>query len=152
MIEIYTDGSCLQNGKADSHGGYGVVVVNDGKIIHAYSHFEDNTTNNKQEIKAILYALINFGKYNPVVYSDSSYCVNTFTNWMFGWANRGWLKSDNSPPENLELIKAYYNLIQENNRIDLRKIKGHSGHMYNELADKLATGKLTPDEVMKGEF
>ena len=34
-------------------------------------------------------------------------------------------------------------------RIDLRKIKGHAGHQWNELADKLATGKISPMEAEK---
>ena len=33
MIEIYTDGSTLGNGKKDATGGFGVVVIEDGKII-----------------------------------------------------------------------------------------------------------------------
>ena len=45
-----------------------------------------NTTNNKEELKAILYALIQYGdEPNVVVYSDSNYCVNTFTKWMYSW-------------------------------------------------------------------
>ena len=44
--------------------------------------------------------------------------------------------------ENLELIQAYYNWYQKGYRIDLRKIKGHNGHLGNELADKLATGEV----------
>jgi ribonuclease HI len=28
-------------------------------------------------------------------------------------------------------------------------VKGHAGDKWNELADQLATGKITPEEVMK---
>lgn len=36
---IYTDGACQGNGKANSKGGYGVVVCDDnGKLIDAYGH------------------------------------------------------------------------------------------------------------------
>ena len=58
---------------------------------------------------------------------------------MYSWANNEWKKSDNKVPENLDLIQSYYQLIKLGYRIDLRKIKGHAGHKYNELADKLAT-------------
>jgi ribonuclease HI len=54
---------------------------------------------------------------------------------MFGWARRGWVKSDKKTPENLDLIQAYFELYKEGYRIDLRKIKGHTGHEWNELAD-----------------
>lgn len=148
---IYTDGSAKNNGRANSSGGFGVVVYNSsGEIVDAYQHFESNTTNNIQEIKAILWTLIHYGKNKeiPIVYSDSSYCVSTFNEWMYGWARRGWLKSDQRSPENLELIQAYYNLLQKGYKIDLRKIRGHSGHKGNELADALATGKKRAEDIV----
>ena len=108
---------------------------------------------------AILYSFLNYGVniYNnsnfnieiPIVYSDSNYCVQTFNEWMFNWANHGWIKSDKKQPENLDLIQAYYDWYQKGYRIDLRKVKGHSGNKWNEVADQLATGKLTPEEVYK---
>ena len=61
---------------------------------------------------------------------------------MYGWANKGWVKSDNKIPENLDLIKTIYNLIQSGNKINLFKIKGHRGIAGNELADDLATGRI----------
>ena len=57
------------------------------------------------------------------------------------------LKSDKNQPENLDLIKSYYELLKKGYKIDLRKIPGHAGIPGNELADKLATGKITEHEV-----
>lgn len=154
---IYTDGSCVGNGKAINSGGYGVIVLdNDEKLLYNYSKRSENTTNNREEIKAILYSFLNYGvninnkDFNnniPIVYSDSSYCVNTFNNWMFNWARNNWIKSDKKIPENLDLIQAFYDWYQKGYRIDLRKVKGHSNNKWNELADKLATGKISPEEV-----
>ena len=154
-MNIYVDGSASPN---PGKGGFGVVIINENNEIETcYAHYEDETTNNRQELKAILYALIRWGEKLsdlnwhdsiPVVYSDSSYAVNTFNNWMFSWKNNGWKKSDNQIPENLDLIEAYYNLYQNGYRIDLRKIKGHAGELGNELADRLATRKMTVKEVM----
>ena len=57
---IYTDGACSQNGKANSKGGYGVVVCDDnGKLIDAYGHWENNTTNNISQIISIERLFIN---------------------------------------------------------------------------------------------
>ena len=100
------------------------------------------------EIRAILYAYKKYGvKDNgfivPIVYSDSSYCVNSFNEWIHNWASRGWLKSNNKVPENLDLMKKYYDLYKQGYRIDLRKIKGHSTNQWNNLADALATDKIT---------
>ena len=142
MFEIYTDGSCKGNGKNSNVGGFGVVVTKDGEVITTYSKRSENTTNNREEIRAILYTMLLYGSKNnpPIVYSDSAYCVNTFNDWMFRWAKNNWIKSDKKTPENLDLIKEYYNWYQKGYRIDLKKIKGHIGNKYNEMADKLATG------------
>ena len=145
---IYTDGSAHPN---PGPGGFGVVVLDDDEnLITTYAEYEDNTTNNRQELKAILWALIKYGKSAaagsspPIVYSDSIYCVNTFTNWMYSWAKNNWIKSDKKIPENLDLIKAYYILCKERGyKIDLQKVKGHAGNRWNELADSLATGKIS---------
>lgn len=153
MITIYTDGACSKNGREGSHGGYGVVVVQDDKIIDAHQSFCEETTNNREEMKAILWALHNYGAgaYEfeiPVVYSDSAYCVNTFNTWMHSWRRNGWLKSDNKKPENLDLIQDYYLCDKQ---IDLRHIKGHAGHKYNEIADNLATGKYKVEVLFEEE-
>ena len=147
---IYTDGSAHPN---PGPGGFGVVVLdNDENLLYTYSkQFEGKVTNNEMELKAILYSFLNHGvKLNdwnmnvPIVYSDSNYCVQTFNDWMFNWARNGWIKSDKKVPENLDLIQAYYDWYQKGYRIDLRKVKGHVGHKWNEMADGLATGKIKP--------
>ena len=58
---FYTDGSCLSNGKAGANGGYGVVGVNEetGRVEFVRSRRETDTTNNRQELKAILYVMLN---------------------------------------------------------------------------------------------
>lgn len=150
MITIWTDGACSKNGKEGAHGGYGVVVVQDDKIIDAHQSSCEETTNNREEMKAILWALHEYGAGPyafevPVVYSDSTYCVNTFNIWMYSWRRNGWFKSDNKKPENLDLIQDYYLCDKQ---IDLRHIKGHAGHKYNEIADKLATGRLSVEDVL----
>lgn len=144
LIEIFTDGACSGN---PGPGGFGVVIieyqddVEHGIIKEQYQKACGDTTNNREEMKAILYAMIHYGKTSPqtIVWSDSAYAVNTFTNWMNSWKNNGWKKSNNKTPENLDLVMAYDDLKNKGYNIDLRKIKGHAGHEYNELADKLAT-------------
>ena len=155
---IYTDGSAHPN---PGPGGFGVIIVDNNKnLLYAYNkQFDNKVTNNEMELKAILYSFLNYGiniynednfnKEIPIVYSDSNYCVQTFNEWMFGWANKGWIKSDKQTPENLDLIQAYYNWYHKGYRIELKKVKGHAGNKWNEVADQLATGKLTPEEVYK---
>ena len=147
MLTIYTDGSCI----GDNSGGFGVVVLDeDNTIFKLHSERCAETTNNREEIKAILWSLKHYGQTFedseiPIVYSDSAYCVNTLTNWMYGWESKGWLKSDNKTPENLDLIKEYFELSKIM-KIDLRKCAGHSGNIWNDLADALATDKIGKKE------
>ena len=151
---IYTDGSAHPN---PGPGGFGVVVLdNNENLLYTYNKQfkEEKVTNNEMEIKAILYSFLNYGininnplygfnDYDiPTVYSDSNYCVQTFNTWMFNWARNGWIKSDNKVPENLELIKAYYDWYQKGYRINLQKVKGHANNKWNNMADALATGKM----------
>lgn len=57
-MTIYTDGSCLGN---PGPGGFGVIVVDNDVVIDAYSEREPQTTNNREEMKAIIYALEHYG-------------------------------------------------------------------------------------------
>lgn len=139
MTTFYTDGSAHPN---PGPGGFGVVELDDNEnIIQTYAEYSENTTNNAEELKAILWVMENYGKNNPTVYSDSSYAVNTYTKWGFSWKRNNWIKSDNKIPENLNIIKKYFDLYEQGYRINLICIRGHNGIKGNEIADLLATGK-----------
>ena len=152
-MKIYTDGSAHPN---PGPGGFGVVVFDDeDNYLKSLSEQVQYTTNNEMELKAILFALKIFGAQAnqdfiqpPTVYTDSAYAYNIYTNWMYNWAKNDWLKADGKKPENLEIIKDYFN-ESKNKIIDLRKIAGHSNILGNELADKLATGKLHPADLQE---
>ena len=164
MKILYTDGSAKKNGSKNAEGGFGVVVCErQGNekpeqfvVVDAYSERAIGTTNNRMEMGALIWALKNYGGPEhrekgflvPVVYSDSMYCVNSFTNWIKGWKANGWVRSGNKPLENLDLIKEWDRLCNEGYQIDLRYIKGHSGEVWNEIADKLATGQISPQQVL----
>ena len=93
------------------------------------------TTNNEMELMGILTAMELYGDYHtfpdgsvPIVYTDSAYCYNTLTNWMYSWANNGWTRGPkHEPVKNLEIIKRFYELITDKGyKIDLQKVKGHN--------------------------
>ena len=151
-MKIYVDGSAHPN---PGPGGFGVVVVDDDdKLLFCHSKQADyTTTNNEQELLGVLYAAMRYGRLNPTpeVYCDSAYAVNTFNDWMFGWEKNDWKKSDKRTPENIDIIKLYFNMHAQGFRIDLKKVPGHSGVKWNELADKLARGLITPKEAIEKE-
>ena len=109
MIEIYTDGSCCGNGKETNVGGFGVVSMCGNLIKDKYGCRYENTTNNRMEMEALLYALdLSQTKYQNdkvIIYSDSAYCVNIFNNWIHSWARNGWTRAGNKTIENLDLVK-----------------------------------------------
>lgn len=144
MIKIYTDGSARNNGKQNSTGGFGVIVFKDNDIIYYYKEQCKNTTNNREELKAILHAFELARKCYPyescIVYSDSSYCTNICNNWIYTWARNNWINSKKKQVENIDLVKSLYNYIT----IDFFNCqvvwnKGHDDIVGNELADALAT-------------
>lgn len=139
---FYTDGSTHPTNPGP--GGFGVVILDkDKNFINTYSkQTSELTTNNREEMKAMLWSVCYAVQHNDsiiTIYSDSAYAINTFSKWMYNWENNGWIKSDGYEPENLDLIKAMYELCNKYT-ISFEKVKGHSKDKYNEIADKLAKG------------
>ena len=121
MIDIYTDGSCLGN---PGPGGWGAIVVNNG-AKRVLSGSDPNTTNNRMEMAAAIGGLEAIPKgSSAIVFSDSSYLVNTMT--------RNWRRR-----KNLDLWEKIDSLVAER-RVQWRWIKSHAGHPLNEEADSIA--------------
>ena len=120
-IVLYTDGACLGN---PGPGGWGAVVFDEGekKLLHGG---ENNTTNNRMEITAVIEALKTLPTgINVKIYSDSTYVINTMTkNWKRKKNQDLWILLDSEA--------ALRNLEWE-------WVKGHSGDEFNEEADRLA--------------
>lgn len=141
-IEIYTDGSSLGN---PGRGGWGAVVVSDGKIIEELGGHDKDTTNNRMELKACIEALKYLRKSDflnikeVTIHADSTYVLSGVTIWIFGWEKNGWRTANKKPVMNQELWKELISLVRESKtRIIWQKVKGHSGHVYNDRADEIA--------------
>ena len=160
-MKIYTDGSANPN---PGPGGFGVIVLDNQEkfVYNLYRESSENTTNNREELKAILYCLKKYGvnifekdKIEfiriPIVYSDSAYAINTYNDWMWRWARNNWIKSDGAKAENLDIIQEYFDLWNQGYRIELRKVKGHSNVPGNILADRLAADKIPNWKEMNKE-
>ncbi len=141
-IEVYTDGSSLGN---PGPGGYGAVFVSGGKIVHEIGGYEKETTNNKMELQAVIETLkyvskSNFDKSEVVIHADSAYVLNGITSWIFNWEKNGWKTANKKPVLNQELWQELIALVRNfKGKILWQKVKGHSGHIYNERADEIAT-------------
>ena len=140
-IEIYTDGSSLGN---PGPGGWGTVVVIDGKIVEELGGHNKDTTNNRMELQAAIEALKYMHKHQKenivTIHADSSYVLNGITGWIFGWEKNGWRTANKKPVMNQEIWQELIALVREfKGKIIWQKVKGHSGHVYNDKADEIAT-------------
>lgn len=141
MIYIYTDGSSKGN---PGPGGFGVVALKDNTIKYSYHEQNENTTNNREELKAILHAFYlsqtKFKETDCIICTDSSYCYNICNDWIFSWAKNNWKNSKKKTVENLDLIQQLYNYLNiDFFNCQVIKVNGHQGDIGNELADALAT-------------
>lgn len=141
MITLYTDGACKGN---PGPGGFGVVILSSDGIEYEYQEQCENTTNNREELKAILHAFkiaCTYHRFDTViVYSDSAYCVNMINDWIWNWAKNDWKNSKKKEVENIDLVKQIYEYLNmEFFPCQVIKVSGHSKNIGNEIADALAT-------------
>jgi len=136
---VFTDGSAVPN---PGPGGWGVVWVEQGRIRAERHGHEDATTNNRMELVALIeaYRLLP-AEVELELYSDSRLCVDTITKWAPGWERKGW-KRKGGPIKNLELVQELLRLHRAHPRCSLAWIPAHSGKLWNEYADSLATAWL----------
>ena len=136
---VFTDGSCEGN---PGPGGWGMVWVEDDRVIAERHGHDPATTNNRMELQALITAFELLPEDSEVtVYSDSDLCVKTVNEWAAGWERRGW-KRKTGPIANLELVKRLYALSRAHPKVKLRWIRAHDGSRWNEYADALATSYL----------
>lgn len=143
-IEVYTDGACSGN---PGPGGYAFVLRATGNDMKVWG-YEDNTTNNKMELTAVVKGLKQalsiwvHDKREIIIYSDSAYIIQAVNQgWIIFWASNGWKKKDGIELKNKELWQSLFELMNKNkskNKVKFVKVKGHSGNPMNELADSLA--------------
>lgn len=148
-MKVFVDGSARPTNPGS--GGFGIVVCDDNdKVITTLSHESKWTTNNEQELVAIVVAIALYGDkgLDLTIYSDSAYAINCLDTWRFNWEKNGWRKSDNQVPENLEIIKEYKNLIDNGYKAKFIKVKGHSTCRGNQLADLIASGKQKAEVII----
>ena len=134
MIEIYTDGSCLEN---PGNGGWAAIINNDGNI-EKISGNEKNTTNNRMELLATINALKQIESNKQIkIYTDSQYVKLGITEWINKWIKNNWKTSKKEDVKNKDLWLKLYNLNNSLN-IEWNWIKAHSGNTLNEEVDLLA--------------
>ncbi|KTD51509.1 ribonuclease HI [Legionella quinlivanii] len=134
IVEIFTDGACKGN---PGPGGWGALLRYKGQEKKIYGG-EAHTTNNRMELMAAIQALALLNRSCQVeLYTDSQYVRQGMTGWLFQWKKNGWKNSKKEAVKNADLWQQLDALAQKH-QINWHWVKGHSGHIENDLADELA--------------
>jgi ribonuclease HI len=145
LVAVYADESCLGNGREGSNpgGAAGVIEVpRAGGAIARYDYWvsEPATTNNRMALRSVIEAfrvLSAKGRRLRVVFtSDSQYLVKGMTEWVHGWAMRGWRRREGE----IENLSLWLDAVEaaRGHDVQWRWVRGHAGHAQNEYADHLA--------------
>ena len=153
LVTIYTDGAAKGN---PGRGGFGVLLVHNGKTCELSGGFA-RTTNNRMELLAAITGLEALKAPCCVtLHSDSRYLVDAMTKgWLRGWKSRGWARANNQFLKNTDLWKRLDDAVAPH-EISWRWVKGHAGHPENEHCDTLAdtaarSRELPPDQGFLAE-
>ena len=133
-VEIFTDGACRGN---PGPGGYGSIIRTKDQE-NEISGSAENTTNNIMELTAAVVALKQLKEPCDVTLtSDSQYLVKGMTQWIKGWAEKGWVTASKQPVKNKE-IWLELDRLNKIHKISWKWVRGHQGHKENERCDLLA--------------
>ena len=166
-VNIFTDGSSLNNGQKNKYqaGGMGVYIEDTKECIS--EKLEGKITNNIAELKACIIGINTIIKRDHIphinIYSDSEYVVNSITKWAINWSKNNWQKYDKFKKKkcdvkNKELMVELYNLYNTYS-IEFIHTKAHgkepkdkNSKLYkiwygNHMADKLAVSASKSNET-----
>ena len=137
-VTLYTDGACSGN---PGPGGWGVILEYMGHEKEL-SGGEENTTNNRMELTAVIRGLEQLKEPCIVeLYSDSKYVIDGLQKgWAEGWKKRGWIKSDKKPALNPELWDRLLELVHIHD-VRYHWVKGHAHNPKNNRCDELAVSQ-----------
>ena len=133
-VKIYTDGACRGN---PGPGGWGVLLryQDQEKTLHGG---EAHSTNNRMELMAAIKGLESLKRSCVVdLYTDSQYVRQGMMQWLADWKKNGWRNSKKQPVKNIDLWQLL-DALAAKHQINWHWVKGHSGHVENDLVDALA--------------
>lgn len=136
-LVIYTDGSCLMNPGPCS---WAYIITKNDEILKEDSGFiSSGGTNNIAELTAVITALKQLKKKQPIILkSDSKYIVDAFNKgWLRNWVKNHFLKADKTPIANQALWEELLSLTKDKD-ITFEWVRGHDGNPFNERCDFLA--------------
>lgn len=147
-IIVFTDGSCIGNGKKYASGGIGIHFPQHQLKDISKVYRLGTCTNQKCELYAILMAIkyirATVGLHNKhvIIKTDSKYSINCITKWIDRWIKNGWKTQNGTPVINREFIEPIYYFYHKYN-ITFHHVNSHTGKndedsIGNDHADILA--------------
>ena len=154
-IDVYIDGSCINNGKMNAKAGYGVFFTHDD-IRNESNVVEGKQTNNTGELTAMIRALEILKKEIEDkriinIYTDSEYVMKCSGSYGEKLAKNNWKTKEDKIPPNLKLLQKIYDLYHGNKKhINIHHIKAHTNlqdkhSIGNSQADRLANIAVNPN-------
>lgn len=163
IIEVWTDGSCINNGKTHARAGVGVFFGDGDSRNVSQSLVMEDVSNQKAEIKAIILCTdILLRDENDtskdvkiIIYTDSSYSINIITKWADKWKQNGFVTVSGQPVKNKHLIKKlisnFFKVKKVYKNIELKHLKAHTSppDNKNSIKYKLWYGNYQADKLAK---
>jgi ribonuclease HI len=130
-LQIYTNSSCVNNGKTFARGAVGIYFPNNEhenlSMAYPVKNMQLPPTNQRCELLAVNYSLLIHWLYfrdTPcVIHTDSEYTVNSLTKFCNTWSQNGWKKVNNDDVKNQDLLQPMYVLYSKNKNIDFHILK-----------------------------
>ncbi len=132
-VLMFTDGSCLDNGRNGTGGYCALLQTPSKKHEKIVKGSVSNTTNNRMEMIAIIEGLRAIKRPSKVtIYSDSNITVRAINEWLKGWISKGFKRVANK-----DLWNEYLSVSSKHD-IKAIWVKAHNGHPENERVDTIA--------------
>ena len=146
LVAVYADESCLGNGREGANpGGAAGVIEHLNPATERLTRWdywisEPGTTNNRMALRSAIEAFRVMGRkggrFRVLFTSDSQYLVKGMSEWVHGWASKGWRRTGGTI-ENLALWQELVTAAAPHH-VEWHWVRGHAGHPQNEYANDLA--------------
>ena len=134
---IFTDGSCIRNGKPGAKGGWGVFFGDNHEKNSHGPQSGPKHSNQLGELEAILHALkLADDNKHIFIYTDSKYSIDCLTNWIIKWKINNWKKANGTDVIHSDLIKEIDDLIQLKKKVEFIHIRSHQTEPRDKLSDE----------------
>lgn len=141
FVNVYTDGSCINQGKKNAKAAFAVFFGDDDPRNYSQklsnNYLQDSMLAELEALRHALYVIskvVNNPKRNNKMYSFTIYsdCVNAI-NWILG-SNT----PNHSIEQSLKVSRMYYSQVTSKASISFSYVKAHSGVYGNTKADQMA--------------